>query len=476
MTRSVVGVACLTSLLISLLASLSYAQDVGDRVVVVATFETKIRDRKVDKVFEGAIHTLIAENGNWVAVNDVRGWLHKQNVMSLPKAYQLYTGRIQNNPRDSTSFAHRGMIHFEFDRYPEALADLNKAYQLAPSNLLVLNNMSKVLNAQGRYEEAVNLLTSILKRNDQFPLAWFNLGLTYFAMNNNEKAIESFDKAIAMKADQPWYFVSRGSAHLNSGAADQALADYDSALKLNPKISDAFVGKSNVYLQREDFATAYKFANLAVQTQPRNATCLNARGWVLYRQNKLQEAVNDYSQAIRVAPRLPVSYNNRGVAYAEAKKYDLAIRDYDQAIQLSQSAPVTFANRGTAKIGTGDYQGAKVDLEKALELAPMIPDANNALAWFLSTCPEDSLRDGARAVELAEQANEPTEHKNWTFVDTLAAAHAEAGDFDAAVEWASKALELAPQRDKATCQEHLELFQSKQPLRSQQGKSNRRAR
>ncbi len=454
----------------------TFAQQPGDRVVVTTTFETKIREKKVGWVFEGGIHTLLAVKGNWCSVTDTKGWLPINNIMPLKDAQIFFDRRIQANPRDANAFAHRGMIHLEYNRHNEAMKDLNMSYELNPQNLLTLNNMSKVLNGQGRYPEAATLLENILKRNKNFPLALYNLGLTYYAMGQNDKAIENFDAAIALKADNAWYFLSRGSSHLNNNTPEKALLDYDEALKLNPRMADAFVGKSNVYLKKNDFVNALKFAELAVQSQPKNAMALNARGWALYQNDQLDKAISDFNQAVRFAPQMPVSFNNRGVVYAAKKDYAQAIKDYSQAILYSRAAPVTYANRGTAEIGLGDYPAAKADLEKAVEIAPKLPEANNALAWFLATCPDEKFRDGKAAVEKATVLNEFTKDNNWSYLDTLGAAHAENGDFEKAIEAAKKAIDVAPDSDKPACQSHLELYQNEQPVRSQTGKSNNRAR
>jgi hypothetical protein len=67
----------------------------------------------------------------------------------------------------------------------------------------------------------------------------------------------------------------------------------------------------------------------------------------------------------------------------------------------------------------------------------------NNLAWLLATSPDASVRDGARAVRLAERACEITGYQQTILVGTLAAAYAEAGRFDDAIATAGKACTLA---------------------------------
>ena len=76
------------------------------------------------------------------------------------------------------------------------------------------------------------------------------------------------------------------------------------------------------------------------------------------------------------------------------------------------------------------------------------------------------LRDGKRAIDYGTKACELTKWENAIYLDTLGAAYAEAGDFDAAVKWQTKAVELAPNKaSKEGCQQHLDLYKKKMPLR-----------
>jgi serine/threonine-protein kinase len=95
----------------------------------------------------------------------------------------------------------------------------------------------------------------------------------------------------------------------------------------------------------------------------------------------------------------------------------------------------------------------------------MLAGALNERAWVLATSPDPKLRDGAKAKADATRANELTGWKYGPHLDTLAAACAELGDFEAAMQWAQKAIELVSEAEKPAIRERLDLYRAKKPFR-----------
>jgi tetratricopeptide (TPR) repeat protein len=144
--------------------------------------------------------------------------------------------------------------------------------------------------------------------------------------------------------------------------------------------------------------------------------------------------------------------------------FDGAIADYDQAIALNPGYAKIYRRRGNAKHAKGDFDGAVADYTKTIELDPNFSSAYNDLAWILATCPEARVRNGSKAVEYATKACELMEWKNAYCLDTLAAADAEAGNFDEAVKWETKCLESTlSKNDAERARRHLGLYQQKKP-------------
>ena len=84
-----------------------------------------------------------------------------------------------------------------------------------------------------------------------------------------------------------------------------------------------------------------------------------------------------------------------------------------------------------------------------------------ALAWLRATCPEDKYRDGATAIKHAQKACQLCQSADYMAVGALA----ESGNFSEAVQQGKKAVDLAPETEKAECRERLTLYEKKEPYR-----------
>lgn len=117
-----------------------------------------------------------------------------------------------------------------------------------------------------------------------------------------------------------------------------------------------------------------------------------------------------------------------------------------------------------------EKQGLFADAIKALDVAlEKTPEAellHNGKAWILATCSDDAVRDGRLAVEHATKACELTEFEDPSYLDTLAASHAEAGNFESAIQQIQRAMELTT--DEAQRQRfaaRMDLYTNRKPFR-----------
>ena len=137
-------------------------------------------------------------------------------------------------------------------------------------------------------------------------------------------------------------------------------------------------------------------------------------------------------------PALAKLHTSRGVVWRIRGRLDLALADHNQALKLDPELAEAYCNRGNVWRKKGDYYRSMADYAKALEVRPDHAPAFHGVAWLMATAKEAEFRNGQAAVEMAQKAL--ALKKNANHLDTLAAALAEAGRFEEAVEAQKEAI------------------------------------
>ncbi len=130
-----------------------------------------------------------------------------------------------------------------------------------------------------------------------------------------------------------------------------------------------------------------------------------------------------------------------------------------------------FAARALAYEQRSEYRTALSAFESAAAAAPWHVEMLNSLARFQATCSEAAFRDGAQAIETATKACELSLWENYDYINTLAAAYAEAGLSEQAVQWQRQALTKWPAEVRPSLRTHgesrLRLYEAGQPYHGQ---------
>ncbi len=248
----------------------------------------------------------------------------------------------------------------------------------------------------------------------------------------------------------------------------RVLKDKGDDLLLIENGKEVLVRKEEMVLQAE--AVAHYTEILEKES---NDTVMYAfRGWANKQRKSLDAALADYDKAVELAPTQCAWRNNRALVWIDKKDYDKAIADYDDALRLFPQYALGYRNRGHCWLKKKEYEKALKDFEKGIELGPDIPAAHSSLARLLATCPDEKFRDGKRALEAAQKAVALSAWQSGSLLDTLAAAHAEVGQFDEAVKLLEKAFTdpsfLAEKEKADEARLRLQGYREKKPFRDEQ--------
>jgi tetratricopeptide (TPR) repeat protein len=280
------------------------------------------------------------------------------------------------------------------------------------------------------------------------------------------QAVAHFTPRLAKDPKDSYAFTARGLAHALNNEPDQGLADFDEAIRLEPRATLAHYHRANLAYGKGQYDRALADYNVVIQGDPAFDWAYHVRGWIYYRKKDYDRALADYETALRLVPTESVFYRDRGNIALARKDYGKALADYDRSIRLDPSYVVPWHLRGVTWQAKKEYARALADFEKAAQLAGKAPYASTyftALAVLRAGCPDDKIRDGAKALEAARKAHALA--KGPAEMAALAAAHAELGQFDRAVSWQEQAVAAAPEGAKEPYRERLKKYQDRKPYR-----------
>ena len=161
---------------------------------------------------------------------------------------------------------------------------------------------------------------------------------------------------------------------------------------------------------------------------------------VLLERGRHQEGIEQCRRAVTIRPGYAEAWANLGLGLHSDGQTVEAIHSYEASLSLSPDRSWVHSNLGSALLARGEQAAALRHFLRAVDLDPESPDAHNNLAWVLATAPSARLRDGAQALRHARVALDLAVADDPGYLDTLAAAYAESGQFSDAVTIADRAL------------------------------------
>ncbi|MFQ6048316.1 MAG: tetratricopeptide repeat protein, partial [Phycisphaerae bacterium] len=198
---------------------------------------------------------------------------------------------------------------------------------------------------------------------------------------------------------------------------------------------------------------------------PRHADARFNLADVLAARKQYAQAIGYYREAISIDPDQPAYRINLANALRSIGRLDEAIAEYRQAIRLDPEVPEIYRNLGDVLVLAGYYEQAVEALRQVIAKKPDDWLACNNLAWLLATCPDEGVRDGQQAVVLAKRARRLRGPNDPQTLDTLAAAYAEAGQFERAIETQVRAVRLAAAEKKDLYLRRLGLYRAGRAVR-----------
>ena len=265
-------------------------------------------------------------------------------------------------------------------------------------------------------------------------------------LRNWKDSLTLFRHMEAMAPDAPAVHNELGVLLAGQSAQEEAIRHLRRALELAPDYGDAHYNLGVVLGSGGQVEEAIRHFRRAVELSPADPHTAYNLGAALRLEGKLDEAEAELRRALRLKPDYVEAADRLADVLVLQGRLAEAVEQLRGAVALAPDDPRLHFRLAMALTGLGgDPSHVAEQLRLAIRHGPAWADPCNALAWLLATSPDRTVRDPAQAVALAERAGELTGDRDPKVLDTLAAAQAATGDFDAAGRTARRALDLAAQ-------------------------------
>ncbi len=313
------------------------------------------------------------------------------------------------------------------------------------------------------YEDLVNIRVKALEH-----LNHGLRGVQLARQGKLDEAMAELETAIDLQPDYWQGHINAAVVLIDQGKLDEAMARLKQVLEANPTRAHAY-GSVGVALARQGMLDeAVKHFQKALELDPSYLDAHSNLAKLLQKQGRLEDATAHFFWAMELQQDNPLTHFELAGVLLERQMVDLAVEHLQKAVDLDPHLLDAHLTLAKTLARQGKYAAAVVQLENAAAIEPNNLRPVNDLAWLLAVCPDDDVRDGDRAVQLAERACRATRNTNPMLLSTLAAAYAEVGQFPQAISTATKARGLVVPEDKLLAQgirQQLQLYRAGKPCR-----------
>ncbi|MBQ3388504.1 MAG: tetratricopeptide repeat protein [Thermoguttaceae bacterium] len=376
---------------------------------------------------------------------------------------QLVVGRLQTLPdgdrakgKEALEKAVELARGSEPDIYVEALKYLamledetDKSFELLqlaagedPENPAVLNLIAVCLLDGRQEEKALETIEKALAADPDDARAKETKALILAKMGNNDEAIRLYDEANPPKEDNLISQIERGQFLSEIGEYDKAIDLYTRMID-ESGLPSLYYLRAAAKLQKKEYADALKDVNHSIGMNPGFSEALRLKAMIYIQQERYGDAIPLLEKVRRQDPDDEGLTAQLAYTMAQNDEFTGGMAKLEHLLETSPDSLPLLRGKADIYLMYGRWQDAANVYERILELHPADVGSLNNYAWLLATCPDDAIRNGARALELATKAAEKTNFREPYILSTLAAAYAETGDFAKALELSEKGTAIA---------------------------------
>jgi tetratricopeptide (TPR) repeat protein len=297
----------------------------------------------------------------------------------VEQGIEALSAAIVTQATESRLYSARATLQHRAGLNEAALADLNRALELAPNDAQQLNNRGFVLLTLQRPAEAVADLEHALQIDPHMASASNNRGLVSLAQGKHRDAIVWFSRALAEQPDYLDALNNRGFAWMQLGRVENAYADLNQALRISPQYVNALHNRGLLKAQAGEREAAILDFTEAMLLDPLNPKYYEHRGETYRSLGKLEESVADekkmawllqlqeLNRAVAAQPRNVRAWVDRARHYFDYGHESQARADLAKAQAIDPHHPAAALFQARLQLANADYEAVLATTETVLE-------------------------------------------------------------------------------------------------------------
>ena len=396
------------------------------------------------------------------------GHVH-QRAGALARAIERFERAVELRPAAAAPRVWLIRAHLDAGRPGSAAPHVRDALDRHPGVAAVRVEAGRVALALGDDRGGVAHLTAALAMDPEATVIHYPLAMAYRRLGDLERARYHLarrggragggaeagaparlpDPLLAVlrgRLRNPQSYRDRAFQAAATGDWPEAAARFREAVEAEPEYAAMRLNLGSALERTGDARGARAQFEAAIRLDPRAARAHYSLGLLLERAGRDAAAVERFTAAVAHRPSFVAAHLSLADALRRTGRLEQALVHYRRVVALEPADAAARFGEAMALVRLERYREARERLTAATAVHPARPEFAHALARVLAAAPDDGVRDGARAWELAEAL--AREQQNSAIAETLAMAAAELGRFDAAVGWQQLAMSIARRAER----------------------------
>ncbi len=289
------------------------------------------------------------------------------------------TKKILANPNDPTLYAGRAGAYYQVGGYDEAIADLSTALRYDSTNVEYRHVLADIYMDYYKSSLALATMEETAKMFPKRIPTLLKLSEFQLILKQNSSSLETVNKILTIDANESEAYFMMGRNFYDMDDVERAIGSFQKAVRIDADLLEAWVFLGELFDKKDD-RNAIKYFDNALDIDSTNLDALSGKAAYYHQRGELDNAIAVYEKTNRMHPQYSNAYYQAGLAFLEKDSINIAYKQFDLATKMEPTNVMAYFYRGVVSEIRGDIAGAKNDYQQTLNLSPDFERAQTALA------------------------------------------------------------------------------------------------